>query len=976
VQPLQKKINLIFVAVAVCVFVLVVLISGVIEYRRVRAEFSSVMGARINVARALMKNTLSRTDKLVQSLIQDIRREDFDELVSRLDASMYFGLSGDSFYILDHIGKVVQISRPYAQYKGVDFSAMVTTGYNRKNHTYHHFQSLLTKESVVTIQYPLYKKFILVIERGLGDFISIMKSFSRGALYDGEQLFVLSEKGRVIYHPDESLMTTRYNLGFDLRQRTELVPGSFFTFSYHGKEYISIKENFGEPAGWIIYYSVPSSVMSEAVKKVLWHQIGFLLFLFLLIFSLIHIVFIRFFSRPVKNIVGALGTSRQENGLFLESFGISGGILEFKTIVAAIQKRDEEVANTVERFQAVLDSLDALVYVSDLETYELLFMNSYAQNICGQCIGQKCYVSFHRGDEPCEFCTNKFLVNEHGEPNEIYVWEYQSRITGQWFECRDQAIRWTDGRLVRMEIATDITGRKQVEEALLAEKERLSVTLRSIGDGVITTDVEGKILFLNKVAEELTGWCSQDAKGRPSTEVFRIINEKTGKKCASPVQRVMELGRIVGLANHTALIARDGSVRSIADSGAPIRDRESRIIGVVLVFRDITNEKKMEEELLKVRKLESVGVLAGGIAHDFNNILSAILGNIELAGFRLKNGDGEAETLLAEARRATKRATKLTRQLLTFSKGGEPIREAASLPELIMESADFILRGSQVVCRHEIPEDLWLVDMDSGQISQVIQNIILNAKHAMPEGGTITVCCANVEDPAREALLSVDKGCYVRITLADTGVGIPGSIINKIFDPYFSTKQEGSGLGLAICYSIINKHDGFLLVNSNPGKGAMFTIYLPAIITRDEKTAETIQTSSVVKAARIMVMDDDSMLRELARSQLQALGHTTILVPDGEQAVNKYQELQDDGRPVDIVIMDLTIPGGMGGQEAARRLLRLDAEAKIIVASGYSNDPVLANYREYGFCAAVAKPFDLAELSKVIEYALTPVSFD
>lgn len=973
-QPLQKKINLMFSAVAVCVFLVVVFISGFLEYQRVRDEFSSVMSARINVARALMKNTLSYTDNLVQSLLHDIPPDRFDELVSRFDASGYFNLSGDSFYILDADGKVVHISKPYSQYKGMDFSALAMNGYSRKNHGYHYFQSLLTKESVVTIQYPLHNKYLLVIERGVENFISIMKSFTKGRLYEGEQLFVLSEKGRVIYHPDELLMTTRYNLGFDLRQQTAPDFYGLFSFRYHGKRYIAIKENFGEPAGWIIYYSVPYSVMSEAIKNVLLHQVGFLLFLFLLLFSVIHFIFKRFFSRPVKDIVGALETSGEDNNLFLDSSTLSGGILEFQAIVSAIQKRDEEVANTVERFQAVLDSLDAIVYVSDFETYELLFMNSYAQNICGECIGKKCYSSFHRGDSPCEFCTNERLVNEHGEPADVFVWEYESKITGQWFECRDQAIRWTDGRLVRMEIATDITGRKQAEEALIAEKERLSVTLRSIGDGVITTDVEGKIVFLNKVAEELTGWRSEDAEGRSSTEVFKIINEKTGKKCASPVQRVMELGRIVGLANHTGLIARDGSVRSIADSGAPIRDKESKIIGVVLVFRDITNEKKMEEELLKVRKLESVGVLAGGIAHDFNNILSAILGNIELASFRLKNEDREAEILLSEARRATKRATKLTRQLLTFSKGGEPIREAASLAELIMESADFILRGSQVVCKHEIPENLWMVEVDSGQISQVIQNIILNAKHAMPEGGTITVRCANVEDPAREALLSVDKGYYVRITISDTGVGIPGTIINKIFDPYFSTKQEGSGLGLAICYSIINKHDGFLTVNSSPGKGAVFTIYLPAIITCGKKVSEKSQPGSAVKAARIMVMDDDSMLRELARSQLQALGHSTVLVADGEQAVNKYQELQDSGHPVDLVIMDLTIPGGMGGQEAARRLLRLDAGAKIVVASGYSNDPVLANYREYGFCAAVAKPFDLGELSRVIECALVPYS--
>jgi len=317
---------------------------------------------------------------------------------------------------------------------------------------------------------------------------------------------------------------------------------------------------------------------------------------------------------------------------------------------------------------------------------------------------------------------------------------------------------------------------------------------------------------------------------------------------------VIELGRIIGLANHTALIAKDGTVRSIADSGAPIRNSESNIIGVVLVFRDVTQEKKMEEELLKTRKLESIGVLAGGIAHDFNNILSAILGNIELASYRIAQEDSRTASLLSDAEKATKRAAKLTDQLLTFSKGGEPVREITSLPEFIPESADFVLHGSQIVCSYSFPENLWMVDVDSGQIGQVIQNIIINANHAMPEGGVIAIKCSNVKDATAEALLSANNGDYVCITIQDTGVGIPKEIISKIFDPYFTTKQEGSGLGLAICHSIINKHDGYLTVHSITGKGTTFTLYLPAVRSQgnDDNVAEKPKSSPATKAARIM----------------------------------------------------------------------------------------------------------------------------
>ncbi len=513
---------------------------------------------------------------------------------------------------------------------------------------------------------------------------------------------------------------------------------------------------------------------------------------------------------------------------------------------------------------------------------------------------------------------------------------------------------------------TDLSDIKFSSAALQAEKELLSVTLRSIGDAVITTDINGRVTFLNRVAENLTGWSNEDAKGHGSQEIFNIINEKTGERCASPVQRVIDLGRIIGLANHTALIAKDGSIRSIADSGSPIRDAESKIIGVVIVFRDTTNEHRLEEELLKGRKLEAVGVLAGGIAHDFNNILTAILGNIELACHHIPEKEGKVAMRLREAQKATQRATKLTRQLLTFSKGGDPVKGVASLPELVKESADFVLPGSKVFCEYSFAKDLWQVEADSGQISQVIQNIIINADHAMPEGGKINIDCANVEDPVAESLLSVQEGSFVRISIHDSGVGIPREIIDKIFDPYFSTKQHGSGLGLAICHSIVNKHDGYLTVDSVPGKGTTFTLYLPALLSGVSKVEEKPKIFRAVKSARIMVMDDEEMLLDLAKSQLEALGHEALLVLDGDQAINRYQDLQDRGTPVDLVIMDLTIPGGMGGREAAEKLLKIDPNAKIIVASGYSNDPIMANYKEYGFLAAVAKPFDLKALNEAI----------
>ncbi len=556
--------------------------------------------------------------------------------------------------------------------------------------------------------------------------------------------------------------------------------------------------------------------------------------------------------------------------------------------------------------------------------------------------------------------------------------------------CRnEEQVTYPDGHLVLLDtmktplvgsdrdivgligVSRDITRLKEVEQRLAEERERLAVTLRSIGDGVITTDTGGRIVFLNKVAEELTGWTDEEVSGKNFVEVFDIVNEKSGRKKIDPVSQVMADGKISGDSSNTVLVSRGGTKRIIAESAAPIKDRANTIIGVVIVFRDVSNERRMEEELLKIRKIESIGVLAGGIAHDFNNILTAVLGNIELSRSRVARVDEKAEHFLDEAAKATKRAVKLTQQLLTFAKGGEPIRESTDLRILIQDTADFVTHGSQVICEYDFAEELWRVDGDSGQISQVIQNIVLNAKYAMEEGGIIHIRCENVEKLDEISQTSTHKGGFVKIVIADSGKGIPEEMIDKIFDPYFTTKQTGNGLGLAISHSIIVKHRGVITVHSRLGEGTRFVIFLPAILGGDKDgDGEKGGERSVVKSARILLMDDEQVVLDIVEAQLKSLGHNVVQATEGRQAVEIYEQLQAEGTPVDMVIVDLTVPAGMGGRETAGQLLELNPEAKIVVASGYSNDPIMANYEDYGFKGAVSKPFGLAELSHVLHQIL------
>jgi len=511
----------------------------------------------------------------------------------------------------------------------------------------------------------------------------------------------------------------------------------------------------------------------------------------------------------------------------------------------------------------------------------------------------------------------------------------------------------------------EMSERNRAERELAAEKERLVVTLRSIGDGVISTDIEGRVILLNKVAERLTGWEQHEALGRPLEEIFSLLDGQTRSPVENPVASVLRNGQVAMLSGQMLLIARNGVEREIADSAAPIRNAQSEMVGAVLVFRDETEKNRMTADMLKVKKLESVGILAGGIAHDFNNILAAILGNIDLA-LRLPCDEKATRTLLEAAKKASLRAKNLTGQLLTFAKGGEPVKRLAAIGEVILDSAEFILRGSKVRGDFQLPDDLWPVPVDSGQISQVIQNIILNADQAMPDGGVVEISCRNVHQEESEG----DLGDYVSIVIRDHGPGIPAHLLDSIFDPYFTTKAEGHGLGLAVTHSIVAKHGGRITVESEEGQGTTFTICLPA--SPKEKISEepVVRVKKVVGQVRILVMDDDKMVRTLTRSVLEYLGYMVVLAADGEEALRLYREHREAGTPIDLAILDLTIPGGMGGKETMKELLALDPQAKAIVASGYSNDPVMASYREYGFAAMLSKPFAVKELSAEIDRVL------
>ncbi len=540
---------------------------------------------------------------------------------------------------------------------------------------------------------------------------------------------------------------------------------------------------------------------------------------------------------------------------------------------------------------------------------------------------------------------------------------------------RDGSYFWTEGSMTFMRdpdgkptgvlgVTRDIRERKIAQAALNAEKERLAVTLRSIAEGVITTDRDGAIVLINPVAEKLTGWTEAQALGQPLQTVFRVREPQPPPLSLEAETLRIERGAGQTLASDTLLIAKDGEETAIAQSIAPILDSEQRTIGTVVVFRNISEQRKLEKELQKIEKLESLGMLAGGIAHDFNNFLSGILGNISLARLELQPSDC-VQTRLEEMEKAALRARNLTLQLLTFSKGGDPVKKPTALADLIVEAALFASRGSRVKCEFEIAPDLAFANVDEGQIAQVIHNLILNAEQAMPEGGTIHVSGENTNLPGNNGL-SLAAGPYAKITIHDQGSGIKPQDLKKIFDPYFTTKQKGSGLGLAVVYSVIDKHGGRINVASQVGSGTTFSIYLPAVpgLAKAPTLPEALPASG---KGRILVMDDEPFIRELAEEMLSLLGYEVTSVKNGQEALQVYQAARVSQKPFDAVVLDLTVPGAMGGKEALEHFLEIDPQVKAIVSSGYSNDPVMSNYSAFGFRKAIQKPYRIQEISEALK---------
>jgi PAS domain S-box-containing protein len=522
-------------------------------------------------------------------------------------------------------------------------------------------------------------------------------------------------------------------------------------------------------------------------------------------------------------------------------------------------------------------------------------------------------------------------------------------------------VRDAEGRLRGYRgVDRDITERKRAEQALRESEERYRRLYERTPVMMHSIDGAGRLVSVSDAWLSQLGYAREEVIGRRSVEFLAEASRRYALEVVLPA--FMETGSCTDV--EYQFVRKDGTVMDTLLSAIAERDRTGAFVRSLAVVTDVTEKRALEAERLRSQKLESIGTLAGGIAHDFNNLLQGVFGYISMARLAIDRPQ-ESLGMLEHAEQALHQAVSLTSQLLTFAKGGRPLKQVIALRPVIEDAVRLALSGSRATPVLSLADDLWSVDADRGQIGQVIQNIVLNAEQAMPAGGVIRIAARNLPgagSPGR-----------VEISVRDEGAGIPAEHLPRIFDPYFTTKEKGTGLGLATVYSIVTNHGGTVAAATAPGGGATVTVLLPASPLqpepdRDAGTAPAPRPAAAAgtRRGRVLVMDDEPVVRDVVGALIRALGHEAAFAENGEEALERYREAAAAGRPFDVVLLDLTIRGGMGGAETLRRLLEIDPGARAVVSSGYAADGVIADYRAHGFKAALAKPYTLAGLRDVL----------
>ena len=665
---------------------------------------------------------------------------------------------------------------------------------------------------------------------------------------------------------------------------------------------------------------------------------------------------------------GIYCSEKPEMKKFAGTQGIARDISERKRAKEALQESEERY------YRALFERSLELVYLCDFEG-NFIDANDTALKSLGYTkkdIKSLNFSSLLVEDQLPPAIETAEEILKTGSQKDVVEFKLRRKDGEHIFVESQGVLIYRDGKPFAIQgIARNITERKQAGEALRESEEKYRTILESIEDGYYEIDLGGNFTFFNDSMCKISGYSRDELMGMNNRQ---YTDEVYAKEIYQAFNKVYTTGK-PDKSFHWPVIRKDSTKRTVAASVSLRRDTEGEPIGFQGIVRDITVQKIMQEELLKAKKLESLGVLAGGIAHDFNNLMSAVVGYISLARMKMKPGSKGFKNLI-EAEKASIQTRGLTARLITFSEGGEPVKETVPIGDLVKDSVGSSLKSSDINAEFSIPDDISLTKVDKDQMKRAIHNIVTNAQEAMGEQGTINVSCENTDIGVQDTL-TLKVGKYVKISIEDQGPGIPDKDLAKIFDPYFSTKemgtQKGMGLGLAVSDSIVKKHDGLITVKSELGTGTTLYIYLPTSVKEIIEAApvkKPVTEISVTQGGKILVMDDEEVIRDVCNALLTHLGYEAEVAVEGVEAIEMYEKAMESEEPFDVVFLDLTNKVGMGGADTIVRLLEIDPDVKAIVATGYSGDPIMSNFREHGFRSALPKPFTLDQLKTALQDAI------
>ncbi len=634
-------------------------------------------------------------------------------------------------------------------------------------------------------------------------------------------------------------------------------------------------------------------------------------------------------------------------------------ILSVTRDITKLKNSEEVLRASHERFLMVLNSLDATIYVADMTTYEILFMNKYMIDSFGRDMtGEICWKVFRGESEPCSHCKNVELIDENGKPTDVCVWHDKNPITNKWYINYDRAIEWTDGKMVKLQIATDITERKRTEEELRKSEELYREYFEENISGTYISTPEGQLLACNQEYINIFGLDSiQHARNTPISEII-ISNDEREKF----LERIKNEKRVTGYEPIVKKI--DGTPIHIFENATGVFDEEGNLTHIRGFILDVTEQKRLEIQLLQAQKMEAIGTLAGGIAHDFNNILFPIMGHSEMLMMDLPE-DSPLHMSLNEIYTGALRAKDLVKQILAFSRQENKELKQMRMQPVINEALTLIrsLIPTTIEIDKDINQDCGIIQADPTQIHQIIMNLATNAYHAMEEtGGQLKVSLKEVEI-GRQNLINPDMepGMYACVSVVDSGVGMDEDLIKKIFDPFFTTKEQGkgTGMGLSVVHGIVISNGGAIQIFSRPGKGTRFCVYLPIVKTGLKEENNHVENHVQTGAGQILLVDDEKAIITMERSMLERLGYEVMSYTSSLEALDAFRENPDK---FDLVITDMAMPN-MSGDKLSAELSKIRSDIPVLLCTGFSETMYEEKAESIGIKGFLLKPIGMKELA-------------